>query len=173
VVVITILGILAAVAMPRFIGLQRDARMAKLSAARGAVGSATALVHGTILVRSGVADVVACAGGGFGSNVAAGAGSVCTENGLVATANGSPASAAIPAPALANPGIIAAAGLTPSVFNPTAVNLATEGYIATVAGTITTIQIAGASIPATCSFTYTEAAANTAAVVSAVSTAGC
>ncbi len=35
VIVITILGILAAVALPRFVGSQRDARIAKVNAARG------------------------------------------------------------------------------------------------------------------------------------------
>jgi MSHA pilin protein MshA len=167
VVVITILGILAAVALPRFIGLQGDARIAKLNAARGAVSSAVALVHGTILVRAGVADLAACpGGGGTADNSATGAGTVCTENGLVATTNGSPASS--------TPGIISAAGLT-SVFNPTAADLTAEGYTVTVpAAGITGIEIAGATTPATCSFTYTQAAAaNTAAFVSAVSTAGC
>jgi MSHA pilin protein MshA len=174
VVVITILGILAAVAMPRFIGLQRDARIAKLNGARGAVASATALVHGTILVRSGVADLAACAGGGTATNIATGAGSGCTESGLVATTNGSPSSAVVPPVAPALPGIISAAGLT-SVFNPTVVQLTAEGYtVPAPAAGVTTIEIAGAPTPLTCSFTYTEAAApSTAAVVSAVSTAGC
>ena len=60
IVVVTILGILAAVALPRFTNLQRDARIAKLNAAKGAVAAASALVHATILPRSGVADVAAC-----------------------------------------------------------------------------------------------------------------
>ena len=42
IVVIVILGILAAVALPRFTNMQRDARIAKLNAARGAVASAMA-----------------------------------------------------------------------------------------------------------------------------------
>ncbi len=37
IVVIVILGILSAVALPRFTNIQRDARIAKLNAARGAV----------------------------------------------------------------------------------------------------------------------------------------
>ncbi|MEZ5626639.1 MAG: prepilin-type N-terminal cleavage/methylation domain-containing protein, partial [Rhodocyclaceae bacterium] len=37
VVVITILGILAAVAVPRFVNLQRDARVAKVQALEGAM----------------------------------------------------------------------------------------------------------------------------------------
>ncbi len=40
IVVIVILGILAAVALPRFTNIQRDARLAKLNAARGAVQAA-------------------------------------------------------------------------------------------------------------------------------------
>ena len=47
IVVIIILGILAAVALPRFVNLQRDARIAKLQAARGSVSAASALVHAT------------------------------------------------------------------------------------------------------------------------------
>jgi MSHA pilin protein MshA len=53
VVVITILGILAAIALPRFVSLQRDARIAKLAAARGSVASASALVHSAALTRGG------------------------------------------------------------------------------------------------------------------------
>ncbi len=37
IVVIVVIGILAAVALPRFVDIQRDARIAKLNASRGAV----------------------------------------------------------------------------------------------------------------------------------------
>jgi MSHA pilin protein MshA len=169
VVVITILGILAAIALPRFIGLQGDARAAKLNGARGAVGSASALVRGTTLVRSGVADAAACpGGGGTANNISSGAGTVCTEGGIVNTTNGAPASSA-----LGTAGILSAAGLT-SVFNPTAANLTAEGYTVTVAAGVTTIQIAGATAPATCQFTYTQsAAAGASPLISAVTTTGC
>lgn len=50
IVVIVILGILAATALPRFADLGGDARRAKLMGARGAVASAAALVHGRWLV---------------------------------------------------------------------------------------------------------------------------
>ena len=53
IVVIVILGVLAAVALPRFTNLQRDARIAKLNAARGAVNAASAQVHGTSMARQG------------------------------------------------------------------------------------------------------------------------
>lgn len=52
VVVIVILGILAATALPRFVGLQGDARQAKASAILGAVRSAAALAHSAALARA-------------------------------------------------------------------------------------------------------------------------
>ena len=45
VVVIVILGVLAAVALPRFVGLQGDARLAKGQAVVGTVKSASALAR--------------------------------------------------------------------------------------------------------------------------------
>ena len=50
IVVIVILGILAATALPKFIGVQGDARLAKINGARGAVQSAAALAHAAQLV---------------------------------------------------------------------------------------------------------------------------
>lgn len=174
VVVIVILGILAAVALPRFVNLQRDARVAKLNGARGAVAAAASLIHSAVLARNGVADPLPCpGGGGTANNIAIGAGTVCTENGLVATINGYPQ--ALLAAGAASVGIISAAGLTP-VFAPTAAQLTAEGYGQSGggagAGAILTIQVIG-NIPATCSFTYTAPAANAAAITSAVVTGGC
>ena len=57
VVVITILGILAAVALPKFVNLQRDARIAKLNSARGAVLAAAAMVYGAAQARTGHGSV--------------------------------------------------------------------------------------------------------------------
>ena len=51
VVVIVILGILAAVALPRFVDLSRDARISKLQAARGAIGSGAALANSLSLAK--------------------------------------------------------------------------------------------------------------------------
>ncbi|MDP1681215.1 MAG: type II secretion system protein [Burkholderiales bacterium] len=51
IVVIVILGILAATALPRFIGVQDQARQAKLNGAVGAVRSAAALAHAGALVQ--------------------------------------------------------------------------------------------------------------------------
>ncbi len=178
IVVIVILGILAAVALPRFTSIQRDARTAKLNAARGAVQAAVGIIHGTSLVKGGVPDAAACpGGGGIANNAVGAAGTVCTENGVVATAFSYPSSAAVGA---VPPGIIGAAGLS-SVFSPTLAQLNTEGYGAVVAGTVTTISViggsgtagaVGAQANATCSFTYTQsAAANAAPAISAVTPA--
>ncbi|HEY8100804.1 MAG TPA: type II secretion system protein [Burkholderiaceae bacterium] len=49
VVVITILGILAAIALPKFAALQADARLAKMNAAMGSVKAAAAMAHAALL----------------------------------------------------------------------------------------------------------------------------
>lgn len=177
VIVITILAILAAMALPRFISLQRDARIGKLSAVRGSIASGAALVHSAYFTRSGTTDPLTCpAGGGFATNLVNG--TVCTEGGLVNLANGYPASSA-----LGTAGIISAAGLSSAAFAPTLAQLNVEGVGAVVAGTVTTISViggtgtagaAGAQTNATCSFTYTSpAAAGAAYVLSAATTTGC
>ncbi len=51
IVVIVILGILAATALPKFADLQSDARLAKIQGARGAVQSGAALAHSLQLAR--------------------------------------------------------------------------------------------------------------------------
>ncbi len=169
VVVITILGILAAVALPKFTNLQRDARIAKLNAARGAVAAASALVHGTYLARGQVADPagsIPC----VGTNAING--TLCTENGLTQLANGYPASVGV---AAVTPGIIGAAGIV-SAWPVSVAALTAEGYAAVPAptATVTTIRVTGGLNAATCFFTYTEPLVNGAApVISPVTTTGC
>ena len=169
IVVIVILGILSAVALPRFTNLQRDARIAKLNAARGAVQAAAAMIHGAALTRGGVADPAACpANFGVGPATANNTTNVCAESGRVQIVNGSPT-------ANLN-GIASAAGLT-SVFPATAAALTAEQMSTTgggaAAGSVLTVRVNGGTAPATCSFTYTAPAANAAALVSAVTTTGC
>ena len=53
IVVIVILGILAATALPRFADLSTDARRAKLNAALGAMKSAAVIVHSAALTAQG------------------------------------------------------------------------------------------------------------------------
>lgn len=170
IVVVIILGILAAVAMPRFIDLQRDARIAKLQAARGSVSAASALVHAAVLSRSGVADPAACpGGGGTASNSTAATGTVCTENGLIHMVYGYPAVTAFGG----NPGILAMAGLT-GTFNPTQVQLEDEGYTYGAGASVATFGVIGSTDPNNCFFTYTQpAAANSAAIISGLTVSGC
>ena len=52
VVVITILGILAAVAIPRFFNLQAQARLAAVQGVAGAVASAAAINYGAFLANN-------------------------------------------------------------------------------------------------------------------------
>lgn len=169
IVVIVILGILASVALPRFTNLQRDARIAKLNAARGSVNSAAALIHGTALARQGTTDPAACAGTATVASVtAAGGGTVCTEGGPITIVNLYPTADAA--------GIIAAAGLV-----PTGGTLAAEGYATTGggvgAGAALVVQVLGGPTPANCTFTYTSPPAigrsATVTAVSAASTSGC
>ncbi|SDZ90181.1 MSHA pilin protein MshA [Desulfuromusa kysingii] len=60
VVVIVILGILAAVAVPKFVDMQVDARESAVAGLGGAIQSATALAHAQALVKG--ADVTAASG---------------------------------------------------------------------------------------------------------------
>lgn len=170
IVVVIILGILAAVALPRFTNLQRDARIAKLQAARGSVMAASTLVHATTLSRGGVADAAACpGGGGTATNSAGAAGTVCTESGLVHMVFGYPAVTAFGG----NPGILSAAGLT-GVFNPTQAQLEAEGYTYAAGGGVATFGVLGAPDAGTCFFTYTQStAANVAATISGLTISGC
>lgn len=55
VMVIVILGVLAATALPRFANMQVDARVATLNGAFGAVNSALAIAHAQALVKNKLA----------------------------------------------------------------------------------------------------------------------
>jgi MSHA pilin protein MshA len=179
VVVITILGILAAIALPKFVALQVDARVAKLNAARGAVLAGAATAHAAYLARSGVADAANCPGGGGAAATNTINGTLCTEGGLITLANGYPSGGAAIGAAFPLAGIISAAGLSSSAFSPDLAQLNLEGYGVTVAGSLTTFSVIGGSgtaagVNANCSFGYTSAAAAGAAPVVTVLTAtGC
>jgi MSHA pilin protein MshA len=169
IVVIVILGILAAVALPRFTNLQRDARIAKLNGARGAVASAMAQVHGAAMARQGQVQP-ACAGAGFGANPpainAAGNGNLCTENGRIQVA--------LLYPAATMAGIVATSGIVQVAGTPTAAQLAAEGYATAAAAGGLQIQVTGGTAAANCSFTYTAPAAlGQAPTLAAAVTTGC
>jgi MSHA pilin protein MshA len=92
VVVIVILGILAATALPRFISITTDARMAKVNGVAGAMASAGSLAHAAQLV----------------ANLASGA-SISMEGATVTMLNGYPT-------ADAN-GIVVAANISSTDYN--------------------------------------------------------
>lgn len=80
IVVIVILGILAATALPKFVSLSGDARFASVNAAKGALAATSAMVHGKVLANPAT-----------GNN-----GTVTVEGVVVQLANGYPNSATIP-----------------------------------------------------------------------------
>ncbi len=172
IVVIVILGILAAVALPKFTNMQRDARVAKLNAARGAVAAAMAQVHGAALARQGQAQPACPATGTTPTTInnATGNGQVCTENGLVQV------TALYPSANLA--GIVFASGLVPTNGAPTAAQLAAEGYQVTGGGgglgATINVRVVGGPNAANCQFSYTAPAAlGAGATLTAVTTTGC
>jgi MSHA pilin protein MshA len=144
VIVITIIGILAAVALPRFINMQRDARLSKVQAVYGAIKSAAALAKSRCEL-----DLAQ----GIAGQCTSTAGQANMEGQNIAMVNRYPAASAI--------GIDLAAQLT-----------AAEGLAIT--GTNPRVfQVNGATTPATCQVAYTEAAAAGNAPTIVVSTDGC
>ena len=146
VVVIAIVGILAAVALPRFIAMQNQARAAKAQAFFGAVRSAAALAHSGCL-----ADV--------GGTCTTTGGSVTMEGAIVNMVNGYPA---------ANIATTTPGGIILSVqINPTA-----DAVTVAVVGNSVTIDINGGTSP-NCRVTYTEPVAVNTSPVIVVDVSGC
>lgn len=144
IVVILILGILAATALPRFANLQVHARVAKLNGALGAVKGAATIAHAACL-----ASVPQCAG------------TLLMEGINVTMVNQYPTADAA--------GIITAAGINAGPTSPDGFDVANGGN---TAGSVLTIMVLG-NIPATCSFTYTAPGANQSPTFSAITTTGC
>lgn len=169
VVVITILAILAAVALPRFIDAQRDARIAKLQGAYGSLKSASALAHGAALPKYGVAQPACAVANGLPNPpalTAAGSGDLCTEAGNINMVNGYPAGT--------YNGIVIMAGLQGAAGIPTAASLLAEGWdVPAPAGGVVIVRPQGAPTPATCQFTYTQAGAGGSPAIVAPVTGGC
>ena len=146
IIVITIIGILAAVALPRFINAQQDARIAKAQALFGSVRSAAALARSRCELD--------LAGG-----VAVGA--TCTATAGTANMDGSAITMVNRYPAATLAGIIAA----------TQIDTVNDG-VTVALGPPLTITINGATTPATCRISYTAATAVLAPVI-VLNTAGC
>jgi len=134
IVVITIIGILAAVALPRFINAQVDARTAKAQALYGSVRSAAALAKSRceLDLARGLVAVGTCGNATV---------QVTMDGALVDIVNRYPAATLT--------GIIRAAQIDP----------ANDG-VAVVAGAPLTITINGATAAANCRISYTAAPAN-------------
>lgn len=63
IVVIVILGILAATAIPKFLDIQTNARVASINGVRGAMNSAAALAHAAQLVANAASGTAVTLGG--------------------------------------------------------------------------------------------------------------
>jgi MSHA pilin protein MshA len=145
IVVIIILSILAAAALPRFANLQVQARIAKLNGALGAVKGASALAHAACLATS----------------------PQCSATLLMEGVNVTMVHAYPTADAA---GIISAAGLNVGPSSADGYN--TQGGGA-AAGTPLTVMVLG-NDPPNCSFTYTSpVAANQAPIFGILVTSGC
>lgn len=144
----------AALAWPQLGNKARDERVARLLAARGAVQSAAALLHGVALARH-AAPQPACTAPGFGAKApwvsTAGDGNLCTDSARVQVA------LLYPAPTLA--GIVAGAGLVPVIGTPTPAQLAHDGFEVHAAGDGLQVRLRGGSDAANCAFTYRAPAA--------------
>ena len=148
--VILILGVLAAVALPRFTGLQGKAREAKVKAMAGSIAAAAGLVK-----ASALAAQVAC-GSATGTSVAL--------EGLSVDLNHCYPQAL----GIFGQGVLGAANV-----------LAADDWVvgsnagAAAAGSVLTIQLSEATTPANCSITYTAAATLNSAPSIATTVSGC
>ena len=144
-VVILIIGILSALALPRFINMGSDARTAKAQSILGAVRSAAQVTRAAALVR----------------NQTGATGSVLVDGTTINTNYGYPQ--ALSAGNGAG-GIVDSAGMDVSGNNADAIIL--SGGAAT-GGTALLIEVSGAATPANCAVSYTApSAANSAPTIS-------
>jgi MSHA pilin protein MshA len=149
IVVILILGILSALALPRFISMGQDARIAKINAIYGSVRASAQMVYAESLVHNS------------GGNATAPTGNVSSQGQTITTVYGYPdinkAS-----------GIGFASGLDVTATNADQVTFDTT----TTAGAML-IQVNGASTLTTCQVSYTPPTAANSAPAILLSTGGC
>jgi MSHA pilin protein MshA len=143
IVVITILGVLAAVALPRFTSLQADARKAKADAIFGSMRAAAGIVKSTALVKAVNCSTASVVGG------------VTLEGRAIDLVYCYPS-----ASATATAGILGASNIDPAADGVT---------VAVATGTLTVTITGGA---AGCAITYTPpTGANLAPVIANTATA--
>jgi MSHA pilin protein MshA len=153
IVVIVILGILAATALPRFANLGTDARNASLNAARGSLAATAAMAHGRFLVTTPSPP------------------SVTFEGALItfstAFASGYPK---------ADTGLAAAAGLGTADYTQIAAGSAATANSPVTTATETAfipVSVAGSPAGLTCFVRYAEPTSATNAPVITVVATGC
>lgn len=147
IMVIVVLGILAAFALPKFVNLGGDARAAALQAALASVKSASAMAHSSYLAKNDTAiSKVGTEGGAY-----------------VALSNGYPAAVDGAAPATDGVGIAKAAGLD-GEFQIVASSVTDSIYIHPKGVAPLLAGADAATVAAhTCVVVYTEAASSSAA----------
>jgi MSHA pilin protein MshA len=155
-VALSILAILAAVMLPRIAQLQRSARIGELRYLHGIVSARVTLVNIAARLRQGAPDPAPCAGGGTADNQTQGAGTVCSEHGLIATLHGYP---------IATP---------TQTYGLSATEMPAQRYRLRTENGKTVFMRADANEPEACSFTYSQALdATTAAAISVPVVSGC
>ncbi|NRR31867.1 type II secretion system protein [Oxalobacteraceae bacterium] len=154
IVVIVILGILAATALPRFANLGGSARVASLNAARGALQTTSSMVHGQWLIN---------AAGPF------------TLEGITVPVTVAAATSAAGYPAVSSNDFATAAGLTVNDYTVTANNTnaivaatATAPAIPAFGYTVVPASVAGTATAVNCFISYSQPTApNTTPTISA------
>mgnify|MGYP001032609030 CR=1 FL=1 len=144
IVVIAILGILAATALPRYINAQQQARIAKAQGIYGAVRSAAALAHAQALVTNATLS---------------GAATIAMEGVNVTLINGYPTANAA--------GIVTATQLNAAADGLT-ISAGGAGAGATI-----TMDVVGATTPANCRISYTAPTGANGSPTITLTTTGC
>lgn len=152
IVVITIIAILAAVALPRFVDVQKDARASKAKAVFGSVRSATALAKSRCELD-------------IGTNVIGTY--VCNATGGYVNMDGTAVTMVNKYPTANVTGIQAA-----SSIDPNADELVVSSAGGPTAGATMSFDLVGSPNPATCRISYTAASVGAAPIVSLLTT-GC
>ena len=84
-VALSIMTILVAVMLPRFVQLQRSVRISNLRALHGSVNATSTFIHASLQLRAGQPDSAPCLGGAIADNRLTGLGTVCSSAGLLRT----------------------------------------------------------------------------------------